>query len=581
MQGIIYNGRTSRATACVAASQLPPEILTRIFSLVPQGGYDDYDEDGLAPVFGPFGLRPVTDLLPLLLVCRYWRDVAFGDASLWSTLEIYEGRSLPVVVKHRSAEGPLDVHIYERATENTLEELKRVGHLVREFRAHDIGTLALPSYVDFAGDELRACKLSIRYQRGHPRLDPYISLFKGFTPRLRSLYFQGIGIFLPSNQFPSLTHLLLQGEVYCPPAIFKFSDFLTFLAGCPALETLHCAFLDQARMQQLPGPTRTLHPVSLKRLRKLSVVEWSINHTNRFWEDLYRGADFRLSLLSHLVVPDRCLICVKTILPREFADTVKHFPESFSYARPFPCLHMSARKLVGGYAEAANGNGVDEECLSFQFVDPDYGHPRGIRVDVQNPGERWFTRNPGEGRWAIYKAMSNAPLFIGVQKLWVSHAGLITLQDSVLSQLPHIVTLVIDASSEGSEDVDHLTALGVPDEDEDRFEYEDWAEDVEIDAPNLSTLCVHLSTEEQLEAVLRVVKYRKDLGRPLRRLVIRSGEEASDEFVVNTKGLADLVEECILLTHEEDIPDDLRWERMVPPECREASEAHTFWPAWY
>ena len=57
-------------------NSIPPELLGNIFETLRQ----------LSPIL--FAFKPQSELCPLLLVCKYWTDVAFSTPSLWSQIHL-------------------------------------------------------------------------------------------------------------------------------------------------------------------------------------------------------------------------------------------------------------------------------------------------------------------------------------------------------------------------------------------------------------------------------------------------------------------------------------------------------------
>ena len=274
-------------------NSLPPEILSHIFSLVPGPPYG-YSSPGWTRDFGPHATAPVADLLPLLAVCSQWRSVATSSSFLWSTIDNGNRRALAISSNYRPAHGPLDVHFsgtslqhgpgglrqHSELDTSFLNLLQHDGHRVREFLA-EVPAAFLRVLMQFRGESLQTCLLSLTESHSMGNLQAGSQFFNGCTPKLKSFIMNNV-LIIPSNQFPSLTHLILARGVFSlRESPDTFSDFLQFLSRCPNLEVLHLFALDAAKFHNLPG-SRVSAPVNLQHLRKFSNEEVLLDRTREY-----------------------------------------------------------------------------------------------------------------------------------------------------------------------------------------------------------------------------------------------------------------------------------------------------------
>ena len=275
-------------------NSLPPEILSHIFSLVPGPPYGYTSSPGWTRDFGPHATAPVADLLPLLAVCSQWRSVATSSSFLWSTIDNGNRRALAISSNYRPAHGPLDVHFsgislqhgpgglrqHSELDTSFLNLLQHDGHRVREFLA-EVPAAFLRVLMQFRGESLQTCLLSLTESHSMGNLQAGSQFFNGCTPKLKSFIMNNV-LIIPSNQFPSLTHLILARGVFSlRESPDTFSDFLQFLSRCPNLEVLHLFALDAAKFHNLPG-SRVSAPVNLQHLRKFSNEEVLLDRTREY-----------------------------------------------------------------------------------------------------------------------------------------------------------------------------------------------------------------------------------------------------------------------------------------------------------
>ena len=568
------------------ANKLPPEILSRIFSLVPGPSHQCGKGDSLMRDFGPHAIAPLADLLPLLSVCSVWRSVATSCSLLWVTLDNRDSRAVAISSRYRPASGLLDAHIGESSHLQHLphpdrlrrfhelnaafvELLRSEGHRIREFHVQ-VPAALLQDLVDFPGESLRTCHLGLLDSRTDD-LRAICPLFRGCTPKLKSLVMKSF-LVIPLNDFPSLTHLILDGtRLSTADSSYVFLNFFLFLSRCPNLEILHLIALDTARLKDLPDGV-VIAPLQLQRLRKFSNEEALCDHSGSYHLP-YIGPYFRLAILPHLHFPSDCLIRLATILPHELRVTFNSLP----FDTPFTSVYLGAAQIdqpLDFYT--GEPNGIESQCLSLMATAPP--HQCGVRVDFQMPGTRYRSRNvtTQSARASLRDGIRGASLLASVRELWVVPMATVLLGEpcSLISSLPHLSTLVLGLyplALDTPENVrvhwEPLRALEVRD-------------DCVIPCPHLHTLCVYVTAEEHVVQLYDVLLSRGEAGYPVRRLVVGFYWPLPSSVLELAEGLWGLVEDFTLLECAEPCPDDLLWVHRLPLGCRDISERNVHWPAW-
>ena len=137
-------------------------------------------------------------------------------------------------------------------------------------------------------------------------------------PNLRTLVLD-IPLFLPSTGFGNLTKLIIsRPRCGTDEDIFTPADLLTFLAGCPRLQTTYFPHIGEDE------PVVDWHggPVQLAHLRRFSCTA---KYASSIMVHYDRCIAFAHELLSHLSFPDTCAVRVGEVCPGDlylFADAL-------------------------------------------------------------------------------------------------------------------------------------------------------------------------------------------------------------------------------------------------------------------
>ncbi|PIL32843.1 hypothetical protein GSI_04960 [Ganoderma sinense ZZ0214-1] len=567
-------------------NKLPPELLSHIFSLVP-GPARGHGSLGWTPDFGPHAIAPVVDLLPLLAVCSRWRSVATSSSFLWSTIDNRNQHAFSISSGYRPVRGFLDVHIsrtsllhgssiprqpFELDT-SFLDLLLHDGHRVRELFA-DVPAVFLRVLMQLSGESLQRCILFLTESDDVDSVRAGGPLFRGCTPKLKSLIIKNV-LIIPSNDFPSLTHLILECagfHLYEFP--YAFSDILQFLSRCPNLEVLHLFALDAGHFRDLPDG-RVAAPVALRCLRKFSNEEVVFDRTRDYPLE-YSGPGFRRAILEHLQLSPDCLVRLSTILPDDLARTLRSLP----FDKPLTSVYLTG---YDASSSLVNGNHLEWECFALMATDP--SRHRGVRIDFQMPGMRYGSRPAAAAldgaREVVRDAIRTAPLLEGVNELWVTPPANVLLGEphSLLEAFPSLTTLVLGLSvvpitppstvpGNAVRHQEPLSALEVRND------------DPVVPCPKLHTLCVYVAAEEHVMQLYATLLSRGEAGHPVRRLVVGFYRPPEHAVLELATGLAGLIEDFTLLRPTDPCPEDLLWVHRLPFVCRDSSERNLYWPAW-
>ncbi|KAI1789409.1 hypothetical protein LXA43DRAFT_1096440 [Ganoderma leucocontextum] len=285
--------------------RLPPEILILIFLFV---------SEPLSPPGhrGPSTARQTYDLLPIIQVCRRWRQLALGTPSLWSTMcESASGHAATDAFHDRTQQADLAVYV-DRARPTPaligLLGLSSVGSRITELYLQDLHdyppTQLATGLLAFPAPRLERVFVRRRVPRSATGAElgeataatltkSVIEMFDGVAPKLKSLAFHDVPL-LPSNYFEQLTHLRLSFEA-CS-IHWTLPDLLHLLSQCPSLKD--ASFLGLPTHLQSTQPP-TMQAALLSRLRKVEVGDC------RGQEN---AATLMRTILSHLTLPADCAV---------------------------------------------------------------------------------------------------------------------------------------------------------------------------------------------------------------------------------------------------------------------------------
>ena len=203
-------------------------------------------------------------ILRLIAVCRYWRHVLTGTATLWTSIDCRSVSRTSILLK-RSKSSPINVTIDRFVP----EAISLVASHTHRMRSIDVN---LP-LDQFGGvrDLLNTLAPILEKMRLRPRDDsthgfppPHTSFFRGQFPALRALHLEGYPTF-PIRPAPmmtkSLTTLVLDNR-----QSHKRCDLLGYLEHCENLVHL------KIDLPNLRGTAPASRIISLPNLRELRSV---------------------------------------------------------------------------------------------------------------------------------------------------------------------------------------------------------------------------------------------------------------------------------------------------------------------
>lgn len=510
----------------ITINTLPPELLARIFSLcateeVRHGHYS----------FHPFRLPSARAAFRLTEVCKHWRNVALSTATLWSGIMCGPREHTPFErYMHLSRSSAL--HLIVTGDVETVAELfqdqpSRVRHLLlldmtenwtRRRDPRDLLAVVAP--------DLLSCELDLQFWPRHGLPEHSYSLFSGYAHDLRELTIHSTKI-IPTDEFPSLTHLMLDNIVGIP----SLPHILALLDRCPRLEEV---FIRSNRDIALL-PNHPPHPISLSRLRRIALF---IQHS--VW------------LISHIVIPRKCLIRIDNI-PLDEALILTQSPlcEQLN-AEQLTRVSISAKSrspLTRGYNTEFSVDLADERSESGLFL---------VVIAPSSVSREYMT--------LALSNMLRAPIFSHVLILWaVRHPTSFVLTPAILHALPTLTTLgVVFDDRVHITDFKDLLVVAQP---EGKSKYP-------TACPSLGTLCLrnYRGTDANVETIREIVESRAWEGLRVRRLAIESPEPS---HAWKPTALRTFVDELVIRAR-------LDGEAQLPKEWRDeaGSVDNGLWPDW-
>ncbi|KAI0718204.1 hypothetical protein C8T65DRAFT_725881 [Cerioporus squamosus] len=559
-----YNIRTAINARAPIHRMLPPELILAIFAFVPTAAYDP--DDDFQRVCGPYLMKDPTGLLPLTLVCKLWRSLAFDTSTLWSSIScgyhdayrLFDSDSpyrLPIHFSRIPSDcigtGPLYVHAEAPDTwphgPQTSAFLSKHGHSIeelhitlnanaRQFNTPQADSEPLPTSLSFSATSLR--RLAIH---GENRVDEWEdvsrTLFEGTSLNLSSLVLWNVP-FLPANAMgPSFTRLVLSRLAMRPgenEGSISIPSLLRFLAVNQSLEQ---AYLDG--IAGCDGGIQSFPAVSMPRLRKLG-IPFGV------------GA---AQLLSRLMLSQGCLL-------RVWGD-VRSPDQNEALRAAISGLGWRGTKAhVVWWAELGGA-----DLISVQVLNRAGG---GLRVDLSVRGVE--TR---EVTQAIRSFLSSPP-FVAAEELWLSGTEVVDLLSQsgrAISPLSAVTTLHIL----GLESLDqHHAGILWPQSTTSQSSEEITLENM----PSLTCLHYCLPRNDHILDLITLLNARARANHPLTSLFLsvmpnrasspESGlRETMEQFVGNVEVGQDL--------HDR---SGFAWWSVVPRECTAKGEVHAWWPIW-
>ncbi|KAF8486841.1 hypothetical protein DFH94DRAFT_849382 [Russula ochroleuca] len=271
---LLLRSLLARRNALAPISVLPPEILARVFHFL-------VFEDPACSREQNLGWIRATH------VCRFWRQVALNDSSLWATISGISAKTeLISEMWARSRNVPLDIDIHLDGASGLQVLHMFPPHLshTRELRLHGPSMLHSGSVWGIYSREAPALEhFELRVPVRSPISFWYLggtTLFKGQAPRLRT--FSLSQVLIPWSLIPrgQLTHLKIvlikEASTTDIPSCGDLNQLIDLLVNCPGLEILALERCLPSQLAQFPHG-QTIH---LPRLSRLSLGGSSSRITN-------------------------------------------------------------------------------------------------------------------------------------------------------------------------------------------------------------------------------------------------------------------------------------------------------------
>ncbi|KAI0312904.1 hypothetical protein OF83DRAFT_600289 [Amylostereum chailletii] len=301
-------GSKTRLNLSVLVSRLPPEVLTKIISIVAV----------LDPPFAPQGKHKGSlGWIQTTHVCRYWRDVILGDPVPWARV-VCTFLSLDVATEmlERAGDVPLVLKVAHPASATALQEfalnlVQRASRIVWTIDEQNGGINALARWMRALSEinlpDLE--NLEFKYTGEVPE-DAFLSSMPSLrATRLRHVVLKGI--YIPFRPSTALTELSLDTA-----SMVWTSDrgrqFFSLLGQAPNLEILHL------RGEAVPSavPRSTRPRVALPKLKQLLLAHADGQRCVQFWRALSASPSEYMLLETDLATRESLDLVFDTLHPR-------------------------------------------------------------------------------------------------------------------------------------------------------------------------------------------------------------------------------------------------------------------------
>ncbi len=538
------------ANASAPISRLPNEILSAIFERVPRQAEDA----SRIATFGCFHSVDVRDAIPLTAVCRWWRQVALATPSLWSTVHDPKiSQAVPQYSFHtRCPGGALTVFCDNDTSDYALSVLRTHGDRVSQLYAFGSHSLAALRGPDMSLPNLEYCVVQCAsVDVSVPRLP----LFAGESVRLRSLTLHGAS-FLPSESFPSLTHLMISKPTRRRSgAVYAIDDLLDFISGSPLLRELHLYRLANSGVETTStGLSVRTELVRLARLEKMCVLEMQQPQHAKIIPLLD-------ALLPRVHIPDTCAVRIGQLRPSDLGKCLGYLG--------------STRRATRMYIESINeGHCNAHQRRSLVLTDAEHGHYTRLDVSLLSLSEGGYL-------FYLLRALS-LPIFRDVREVYADTTSAYGWPSEVFAALPCLEVLAIRPAPGKNERWTGSTQCA-----------KDFVGALEVAESSSAVSCPRLATlvcgarppgegegesEDREETYLRrLAGSRGRAGHPLRHLLVWQAAGESGRGLREYGGDGEFVR-----THEGEEATALAWRAWstpAPPGCEDWMEEQMYHPS--
>ncbi|KAI0752438.1 hypothetical protein C8Q80DRAFT_1145944 [Daedaleopsis nitida] len=551
--------------------KLPPEILSQIFALVPSGYFKKRD-CGLLRVWGPSAVGPPSHLVPLMKVCHRWNETLTQNATFWTVVED-ESQELDDAwhytnYLHRNLDGPLSVIISPLPTPRTIILVRDSSSRVKELfvngedECKDITHLTNSPLFSLGASSLMKCMLEEIYSNS-----PSLLLFQGNAPCLAYLWLCTLS-WVPSNTFPSLTHLFVDygSKPNIPKVNYSFANLLALLDGSPRLQVLYLNAVGRAQMKDVPEPGTFAQRVQLLHLRKLSVLESKSSS---------RADHFQVAVCSHIDRPTDCLVRLSV----HGTSGLGHLVKSLSNPRL-----SNMRILLPEMWKSSSGSTIPL-FMSLQMVDDLRSTAVWLRLNLSL---RALKPLPGEGiagnadrREVFHAAVTGYGLFNNLKVLNITWYAMSYMLEtpSIFDQFASLQTLAFDKIRRSVGPAKALSILRPA---------SDAAECATVKFPQLKRLAIKIRPPVGLEELHDILRSRREAGYGIKNIVLvftQTPEVPTPEELHTLTQLrreAKISEVYGIYGEQHTWPKSLTWALKLPTECLPSpiSDMSLLWPTW-
>ena len=299
-------------------NQLPNELLIRIFLLM--GPLRRKGRDGLA-------------WIKLMLVCRYWRDVALASPGMWRSIDIGRNPHWTDLALTRSDPATLDIYTHNKYLSQDLftriyPHAHRIRSLAFSYGMEGQWSPALLNLFDRPMPALEALTLSMQPDR----LTPGPTQSSSVDIQLSSQRFPGLQLLslsymaMPRDSLLfSKLHSLTLDNCTCDCSLDQFLDILS---SCSMLRNLFLiSFLNHLTGNWPTQSTPERAPISLPRIAVVFLARVLPRHSSQF--------------LAHVLLPAKTCLVMQVDIPTQEPDSNDSLQDAIpqNHDTVLPVLH--------------------------------------------------------------------------------------------------------------------------------------------------------------------------------------------------------------------------------------------------
>ncbi|PIL29049.1 hypothetical protein GSI_09097 [Ganoderma sinense ZZ0214-1] len=485
----------------LSVNRLPNELLVTIFAEV---AYALWASESRSPVNR---LYPSSQWMKLIIVCRYWRDVAYASPKLWRVIHVrspaHTGRALAL-----TSTATIDVLFgkYESHATN-FQLLQPHAPRIRFLYLQVVDVVWKSSVVALLQGDGGMLALEILYlpfswkPAGHhePTDKDFadLRLTSERYPHLRSLTLAFAVAPQDIKVYARLRKLSLR-DCRCD---FSFDHFLDVLEASTNLEILVLnSFLERIQGDWAESALARESPVSLRHLKSLEVTNHPPAHTSRFLSQILLSSTTPVSISSS----------VEVALGEDLTETIPSMLPS-NIATALPALALVKAVAVEAY------------MLQYRLccsLEPLAQGKDLVSLRLQS-NVHWTDLSANAGR-DLLRVFASAPL---TSLTFAGHCADVGLEGwtEIFTTWPLLETLKLTQADTGTECVFAGLMHAAP------------PPDSPVPCPSLQFVSIGgLFFEEAVDVLLQCLRARAEKGHRLRRIWMGLTGEADEEALMDT-----------------------------------------------